>query len=309
MFKFSYTFIFLGAVILWHVLLYGSQDFVFLLLNIFTRFGIEFGMSKQLTGPSSSRDHSLTIICKKIGANSCDILLEPLPILSLALVAYIVLKCISYAICQRFWKYFVFSGTILSYVSIAFHWASESTLFSHTEPIREFGRSFAPRFVYAIGGLSLAISALYRLLGRTDYLKANKRITSLSVAMLCSWSPTILILLGRQGPFVALIFMTGGTVQNTLFPVWKGYTTTYLWFQPLFCSLVYHKVTAETSERHTCTLYCSPCFGCSMEPSCSLSILSDWSLVCSLLFSCDFTSVRMQCHSYHIYIHIVLTDI
>jgi phosphatidylinositol glycan class O len=135
--------------------------------------------------------------------------LEPLPILSLAIVAYIILKCISYAICQRFLKYFVFSGMILSYISIAFHWASESTLFSHTEPIREFGRSFAPRFVYAIGGLSLAISVLYRLLGRTDYLKANKRITSLSVAMLCSWSPTILILLGRQGPFVALIFMTG----------------------------------------------------------------------------------------------------
>jgi GPI ethanolamine phosphate transferase 3 subunit O len=176
-------------------------------------------MSKQLTGPSSSKDHTLSIICKKIGASSCDVLLEPLPILSLAIVAYIILKCISYAICQRFLKYFVFSGTILSYVSIPFHWTSESTLFPHTEPIREFGRSLAPRVAYAIGGLSLAVSALYRLLCRTDYLKANKRITNLSVTMLCSWSPTILILLGRHGPFVALICMTGGTVQITLFPV------------------------------------------------------------------------------------------
>lgn len=97
----------------------------------------------------------------------------------------------------------------MSYISIAFHWTSESTLFAYTEPIRDYGRSVAPRFVYAIGGLSLVISALYRLLGRSDYLKMNKRITNLSAAMLCSWSPTVLILLGRQGPFVALICMTG----------------------------------------------------------------------------------------------------
>ncbi|TVU22402.1 hypothetical protein EJB05_32095, partial [Eragrostis curvula] len=188
---------------------FNREDFVFLLLNILTRFGIEVGMSKQLTGPSISKDHPMSIICKKIGASSCNVLLELLPIMSLALVAYIVLKCISYAISQKFLKYFVFSGTMLSYVSIAFHWASESALFSQMEPIQELGRSLAPRFVYGIGGLSLAISALYRMLGQPDYLKMNQRITNLSAAMLCSWSPTILILLGRQGPFVALICMTG----------------------------------------------------------------------------------------------------
>ncbi|TVU22403.1 hypothetical protein EJB05_32096, partial [Eragrostis curvula] len=188
---------------------FNREDFVFLLLNILTRFGIEVGMSKQLTGPSISKDHPMSIICKKIGASSCNVLLELLPIMSLALVAYIVLKCISYAISQKFLKYFVFSGTMLSYISIAFHWASESALFSQMEPIQELGRSLAPRFVYGIGGLSLAISALYRMLGQPDYLKMNQRITNLSAAMLCSWSPTILILLGRQGPFVALICMTG----------------------------------------------------------------------------------------------------
>ena len=50
-----------------------------------------------------------------------------------------------------------------------------------------------------------------------DSLKFNKRITSLSAAMLCSWSPTILMLLGRQGAFVALICITGGTLQVTQF--------------------------------------------------------------------------------------------
>ena len=139
----------------------------------------------------------MSIICKIIGASSCDGLLELLPFISLALVAFIILKCISCTICQKFLKYFVFSGTIFSYVFIAFHWASESTFFSHTESIQEYGRSLAPRFVYALGCLSLAISALYQLLGRTGYLKMNTRITNLSAAMLCSRSPTIWILLGR----------------------------------------------------------------------------------------------------------------
>lgn len=196
----------------WHSTTKGKfsiEEFVFLLLNIFTRFGIEFGMSKQIAGPTISKDHPVSVICDIFGSSFCNALMEIFPIISLALVAYIVLKCVSYAICQRFLKYFVMSGTILSYVFIANHWASESTLFSHSKAIREIGISLAPRFVYAIGGLSLAMSALYRLFGPIDSLKMNERVTSLSAAMLCSWSPTILILLGRQGPFVALICMIG----------------------------------------------------------------------------------------------------
>jgi len=101
---------------------------------------------------------------------------------------------------------------MVSYVSIVFHWASETTLLSHAGIVQGFGRSLAPRFVYAIGGLSLAISMLYRIFSPSDHLKVNKRITILAAVMLCSWSPTILVLLGKQGPFVALICMTGGTV-------------------------------------------------------------------------------------------------
>ncbi|VAI14329.1 GPI ethanolamine phosphate transferase 3 isoform X2 [Triticum aestivum] len=151
------------------------EEFIFLLLNIFARFGIELGMSKQIAGPTATKDHPL-ITC---------------------------------AVHQRFLKYFIMSGTILSYAFIANYWASESTLLSHTKAVQEIGRSLAPRFVYAIGGLSLVISVLWRLFAPVGSLKFNKRITSLSAAMLCSWSPTILMLLGRQGAFVALICITG----------------------------------------------------------------------------------------------------
>ena len=167
------------------------QNLVFLLLNIFARFGIEIGMSKQLPAPAITKDHSVSAICKIFGVNSCNILLEIFPIVSLAFVAYIILKFLSHAICQRFLKYFVSCGTMVSYVSIAFHWASETTLFSHAGIVQEFGRSLAPRFVYAIGGLSLAISALYRIFSPSDHLKMNKRITILAAVMICSWSPTI----------------------------------------------------------------------------------------------------------------------
>ncbi|CAD6239125.1 unnamed protein product [Miscanthus lutarioriparius] len=187
----------------------STLNLVFLLLNIFTRFGIEVGMSKQLPAPTITKDHPVSVFCKILGVNSCNILLELFPIISLAFVAYIMLKCLSRAICQRFLKYFLLCGTMVSYLSIAFHWASETTLFSHAGTVQEFGRSLAPRIVYAIGGLSLAISAFSWIFGPTVHLKMNKRIIILSAVMLCSWSPTILILLGRQGLFVALICMTG----------------------------------------------------------------------------------------------------
>ena len=200
------------------------QNLVFLLLNIFARFGIEIGMSKQLPAPAITKDHSVSAICKIFGVSSCNILLEIFPSISLAFVAYIILKFLSHAICQRFLKYFVSCGTMVSYVSIAFHWASETTLFSHAGIVQGFGRSLAPRFVYAIGGLSLAISALYRIFSPSDHLKMNKRITILAAVMICSWSPTILVLLGKQGPFVALICMTGGTVWIILCSIWKSTT-------------------------------------------------------------------------------------
>ncbi|CAO2161963.1 unnamed protein product [Urochloa humidicola] len=142
----------------WHSIVKGKfsvENLVFLLLNILVRFGIEIGMSKQSPAPAITKDHSVGAICKLFGVNSCNILLEIFPIISLALVAYIILRCLSHAICQRSLKYFVLSGTL-------------------------FGRSLAPRLVYAIGAV-----------------------------MLCSWSPTILMLLGRQAPFVALICITG----------------------------------------------------------------------------------------------------
>nr|CAB3476711.1 unnamed protein product [Digitaria exilis] len=39
------------------------QNLVFLLLNIFARFGIEIGMSKQLPAPAITKDHSVSAIC------------------------------------------------------------------------------------------------------------------------------------------------------------------------------------------------------------------------------------------------------
>ncbi|XP_051185287.1 uncharacterized protein [Lolium perenne] len=196
----------------WHSVTKGNfsiEEFVFILLNIFTRFGIEFGMSKQIAGSTATKEHPVSIVCEIFGSNFCNVFMAIFPIILLALVAYIVLKFSTSAIHERFLKYLIMSGTILSYAFIANHWAAESTLLSHPKANRDIGIRLAPRFVYAIGAFSLAISVLCRLFGPVDCLKLNKRITSLSAAMLCSWSPTILILLGRQGSLVALICIIG----------------------------------------------------------------------------------------------------
>jgi phosphatidylinositol glycan class O len=174
-------------------------------------------MSKQIAGPTATKDHPVSIVCDIFGFNFCTDFMATFPIISLALVDYIVLKLITFAIHQRFLKYFIMSGTILSYTFVVSHWASESIMLSHPKANVDFGIRLAPRFVYAIGALSLAISVICRWFGPIDCLKSNKRITTLSTAMLCSWSPTILILLGRQGSFVALICIIGGTFVLTLF--------------------------------------------------------------------------------------------
>jgi phosphatidylinositol glycan class O len=49
-----------------------------------------------------SSDHSVNAICKIFGVTSCNILLEIFPIISLAIVAYIILKCLSHAIHHMF---------------------------------------------------------------------------------------------------------------------------------------------------------------------------------------------------------------
>jgi len=82
-------------------------------------------------------------------------------------------------------------------------------------------------------------------------------------------------------------FMLNSKIYNFAWQkiMWNHLTFLQLIFllPSLFCSLVYHKVTAEMSER-VGTFCCWPCFGDPVELSCSLFILSNRSLVSFMSF-------------------------
>lgn len=185
------------------------QELFFLLLSTIIRFGIEIGMSKE----SSASTFLFTFSKNFFGINGGDPLLTVLtdifPIILLFVLAIMFYKFISGICCWPHFRYILYFGTVCSYLLIALHWASESNLMPISLFVQYTGRNFAPQVVYAIGFGLLVLSVLSRFLD-SSRVTPIARMTVLSLALVSSWSPTILILLGRQGPFAVLIFISGG---------------------------------------------------------------------------------------------------
>ncbi|XP_020102346.1 GPI ethanolamine phosphate transferase 3 isoform X3 [Ananas comosus] len=200
-----------GIMNLWRSVEKGDlkkDEFAFLLLNVIIRFGIGFGLSKQTGGSSYLVSDSL----KFVGINEGHLrwlVLEIFPIVFLSLLFVFLLKCIAHVDMSRYMKYFTIMGTVLSYVLIATHWASESILIFISPAFQGIGRNLAPRLVYAIGFGILGLSVLSRILDMKERMTVSERLTNSTVPMLSAWSPTILILLGKQGPFVAFVCIAG----------------------------------------------------------------------------------------------------
>lgn len=194
------------------------QEFFFLLINIFIRFSIGFGMSKQTVGSTSLNVRSLNILGVYKGYPFWMILLEMLPVIMLPLLPILLYKCTLGISHWRYLKYLLILGTSFSYMLISVHWVSDSKLIAMPTVIQEIGRNLAPRIVYAVGLGLLVSSVLFCFFGQKDRdLNSIASLTISTVAMLSSWSPTILILLGRQGPFVGLICIIGGTCLEVMF--------------------------------------------------------------------------------------------
>ncbi|KAJ0980514.1 hypothetical protein J5N97_008769 [Dioscorea zingiberensis] len=184
------------------------EEPAFLFLNIFVRFGIMIGQSKKGVGSTSLNAHFLSSLDE--GYTVWLILLEILPILVLSLLAFLLFRWISNSSSWRGFKYFYLVGVVGTYMLIVFHWISESNLLAIPLMLQDMGKNFAPRIVYAIGfGLLVATMLCQNVNQKGRASSPIEQITAATVAMLCAWSPTILILLGRQGPLVALVYLLG----------------------------------------------------------------------------------------------------
>ncbi|WOK99973.1 GPI ethanolamine phosphate transferase 3 [Canna indica] len=185
---------------------FPRDELLFLLLSTIIRHGIDTGMSKETSGSSFLFNFSKLIFHINEGGPFLMVLTDVLPMVLLSVLAFMLYRFLSGISCWIHFKYVLFIGTVCSYMLIGLHWISESNLMHISMRVQYTGRNLAPRVVYAIGFGLLLLSVLCQLFDN-NRVQPTERLKVSALALLSSWSSTILILLGRQGPFAILIFI------------------------------------------------------------------------------------------------------
>ncbi|KAM2541672.1 hypothetical protein TB2_021209 [Malus domestica] len=185
------------------------EAFVFLLLITICRFTIEVGMSKQAPSSEIINAYPSWMLRITAGFPVWNILAEVLPVVALILLAILLRKAITGSSSEGIWKYIVI-GTNISYILIAVHWASESNILNLDEVLKGIGRNNLPRLIYAIGFGQLFLLAFNQFFNKGKSSDCSKVLYIKTVAMFSAWSSTVILLLGKQGPWIALAFLIGG---------------------------------------------------------------------------------------------------
>nr|GEW32341.1 GPI ethanolamine phosphate transferase 3 [Tanacetum cinerariifolium] len=173
------------------------------LISIF-RFVIELGLSKQ-GSHVVSEPHSWMYVAE-LG-----------PLLPLIILAYLLYKSIVCSSCNRMLKS-VIIGSIFSYILVALHYIlGNSSLSDMTPPILDgIKGNFIPRVIYIIGIAQLLYLAVLQFFEKAKTSEWGETIVVKAVAMLSSWSSTLMILSGKQGPWIALASVIGGWLISRL---------------------------------------------------------------------------------------------
>ena len=143
------------------------------------------------------------------GLPSWTFIAEVVPLLVLILLAYLLYKTISSRSCKGILKY-VIRGTILSYLLIAVHWASESSIRSLALVSNVIGRNCIPQIIYTIGFGQLLLLAFGWQFNKDKFLDGKENLVIKTIGMLSAWSSIVILLSGQQGPLVALASIIGG---------------------------------------------------------------------------------------------------
>lgn len=202
----------IGVVKLRHSIMKKKMLFeavVFLLLITLCRLMIEIGLTKQAATSAFLNVYPSWMLGIASGFPVLKYIAEVGPLLILILLAYLLFKTISCSSCEGIWKY-VIMGTILCYMLIAVHWASESSIWSLAPAFDVIGRNCIPRIIYAIGFGQLSLLAFGPLFNKDKFLYSKKSLVMKTVAMLSAWSSIVILLSGKQGPLVALASIIGG---------------------------------------------------------------------------------------------------
>ncbi|KAK9143069.1 hypothetical protein Syun_012469 [Stephania yunnanensis] len=175
------------------------------LLNVILRCVIEVDLSKQELYSGRFSIFPFTMLGLGEGQYVWMFIPEILSVLALIMVAYMLYK-ITTRTRKSFLKQSVVAVTILSYVLVAVHWTIESEVLAIPVMQESVGRNLLPQIVYTIGfGLLLSLTSAQLLEKKTPNYRESTFIKTLELVSI--WSPTIMILLGRQGPLIVLACM------------------------------------------------------------------------------------------------------
>ncbi|KAL7586676.1 hypothetical protein Lser_V15G40604 [Lactuca serriola] len=171
----------------------------FILIISILRFTIELNLSKQ--GSNEVLDSKMYVA-------------DVAPLLPLIILAYMLYKSI--ASCKLVLK-LVITGSIFSYILVALHWILESNLSNMTHPIYDVIKgNVIPRVIYIMGITQLLSLVVFRFFEEVERAKWGETTMMKGVAMLSTWSSTLMILSGRQGPWIALALVVGGWMISRL---------------------------------------------------------------------------------------------
>jgi phosphatidylinositol glycan class O len=200
------------------------QAVVLLLLVTFCRFSIEVGLSKQAATSQFLNVYASWMTSIASGLPAWTFIAEFVPLLMLILLAFLPYKTISSCSCKGIWKY-VIMGTVLSYMLIAVHWASESSLRSLALVFNGIGRNCIPQIIYAIGFGQLLLLAFGQLFNKDKFLVGKGNLVIKTMGMLSACSSIVILLSGKQGPLVALASIIGGDCYFVPYPCRGLYCT------------------------------------------------------------------------------------
>ncbi|KAL6504150.1 hypothetical protein OROGR_026073 [Orobanche gracilis] len=184
------------------------EAFVLCLLIPLLRTGIEFGQLKQAVNSLFLKVDPTNTFGIDNGSQFWAYAAEVLPILALIIVAHLLYKCISSSHTQGILKYVVLV-TLFNYVLILVHWTLDSSLLMEHMPFVGVSGNLIPRVIYAVGLLQLLLLAV-DLVARKRSSSLEETAVTKALSMLSTWSSTIVILSGKQGPLVVLAFVIGG---------------------------------------------------------------------------------------------------
>ncbi|XP_062111849.1 uncharacterized protein LOC133823217 isoform X2 [Humulus lupulus] len=187
------------------------EAIVFLLVIIIGRFTIEVGLSKQTPDFAFLNIYPSWMPRIASGLPVLSFITDLVPIICLMLLAIFLYKTLSSSFSEGLWKY-VIRATIFSYMLIAVHWASESSLCGLAWVLKGIERNSIPQMVYALGFAQLLLLIFLQLFNKEGSLYSMKSFVTKVVALLSTCSSTIIMLLGKQGPVVSIAAIIGGVL-------------------------------------------------------------------------------------------------